>query len=76
VQRSYVDESVGEAPWDVVTAFAVTEGVVANFTGDGGDGQKGGKTEGKEGKGKVSRTQWGVSVTVRDMKATVTGEIA
>lgn len=67
VQRSYIDESVGQAPWDVVTAFAVTEGVVANVT------EKGSKTEGK---GKVSRTQWGVSVTIKEMKATVTSEIA
>ena len=73
VQRSYVDESVGEAPWDVVTAFAVTEGVVANVTGGVGEGKKGEKTEGK---GKVSRTQWGVSVTIKELKATVTGEIA
>jgi len=67
VQRSYVDESVGEAPWDVVTAFAVTEGVVANVTSEG---------EKTMGKGKVSRTQWGVSVTIKELKATVTGEIA
>jgi hypothetical protein len=63
IQRSYIDNSVGEAPWNVVTAFGDSEKSVA-----GGKGQNG--------KGKVEEGKWGRTVTVEGLKVKVTNVIA
>jgi hypothetical protein len=63
IQRSYIDNSVGEAPWNVVTAFGVSGKDIA-----GGKGQAG--------KGKVKEDKWGRTVTVQGLKVKVNNVIA